>query len=111
MSTRFRAGERISIVRQLAGFTRPAFADYCGFNFIRLSNIEKLFAKVHEEDFLLLHEHVPELIPFLVHEQAIDVAALRSSKSDLCRLIAAQIVAGRKPKKFDLSGLVDYGGE
>ena len=99
----FRAGERLKVVRDLMGVTRQDFADMLGIDFIRLRNVEQLRARMSEDEFAVIGEQFPELMPWLVYEGPVDLQALKDSQHHLCRLVAARIDAGQFPPGFHIA--------
>jgi transcriptional regulator with XRE-family HTH domain len=109
MSTKFRAGERLFIIRELLGLTREEFSDQIGIKYVRINNVEKLTAKANEEDFAQIGIHLPELLPFFAYEADIELDALKKSDSALCRLIAEKIESDNYFSKFDFKDKIKHG--
>lgn len=103
---KFKAGERVRIVREILGLTREEFAHILGIDWVRLKSVEILTARVSEVEYEPLGETVPALIPFLIYEAKISLKALEQSDSTYCQVAASNIKINKLPKKFPIIDLI-----
>ncbi|AZZ94707.1 XRE family transcriptional regulator [Hahella sp. KA22] len=97
---RLKAGERLKGLRELAGFTRQEFSNITNIELTRLTNLEKLKARVAEDEYEKLGLLFPDIIQWLAFEGDISLEALRVSENKLCRLLAARFEAGQIPEGY-----------
>lgn len=104
-----RTGKRVMFVRELLGMTRDEFVKQTNISFNRLSNIEKLLAKVNEEEFYHLGRTMPEVLLFIACEGEINLQQCRASQHNLCRLLAARVDNDQLPANNDLVNRINRG--
>jgi plasmid maintenance system antidote protein VapI len=100
---KYKAGERLQVMRELMGVTRVDFADMLGLDFFRLKNIEQKKCRMGEEEFAKIGAMFPEMLFWLTFEGDISLEELRNSPATLVRLIAAKIEAGQLPQGYDIT--------
>lgn len=99
---KFKAGERVKVIRELMGITREDFAQVVNIEFIRLRNIEQGKVRMAEDEFAKVCSVFPEMMAWLTIEGEISLDSLKNSQQTLCKLMAAKIEAGQIPKGYDL---------
>lgn len=104
-----RTGERIRFIREMLGMTRDEFSKAMGINYSRLNNIEKLLAKVNEDEFYQIGRFMPEVLLFIACEDNLDMQACRNSENNLSRLLAARVDANQIPATIALINKINRG--
>lgn len=106
---KYRTGERIRFIREMLGMTRDEFSKVMGINYSRLNNIEKLLAKVNEDEFYQIGILMPEVLLFIACEADLDVQACRNSQHSLCQLLADRVEKNQIPATISLISRINRG--
>jgi transcriptional regulator with XRE-family HTH domain len=100
------AAIRVKAVREMLGFTRPAFCSLTGIEFSRVATLEHDRSRMSVEELAMIDTVLPDFTDYLMYGKTLDLSLLENSKDERVRFTAIRLRNGEIPEGYGLEEVI-----